>query len=110
MPLDTDIHVRLDVARSYDAAKRQATITLRAYIGDNFSNGSCGLSDFKDFSRDLSETCPVRAPTIEQAGIVINDVAGPALRNVYLGFSTARGASVNDNEAIHVRNLILRSQ
>ena len=110
MPFDTDIHVRLDVSRSYDAAKRQATLTLRAYVGDNFSTGNCGLADFKNFARDLSELCPIRTPTIEQNGITVNDIAGPALRNVYFGYSTARGASVNDNETIHIQNLILRSQ
>jgi hypothetical protein len=110
MPLDTDIHVRLDVGRSYDASKHQATVTLRAYIGDNFSTGNCGLADFKNFARDLSELCPSRTPTIEQNRIVVNDVAGPALRNIYFGYSTARGASVNDNETIHIQNLILRSQ
>jgi hypothetical protein len=110
MPLDTDIHVRLDVSRSYDAIKHQATVTLRAYIGDNFSTGNCGLADFKNFARDLSVLCPIRTPTIEQNGIVVNDVAGPALRNIYFGYSTARGSSSNDNETIHIQNLILRSQ
>jgi hypothetical protein len=110
MPFDTDIHVRLDVSRSYDAAKRQATLTLRAYVGDNFSTGSCDLSDFQNFSRDLSALCPIRTPTVEQNGIVVNDIAGPALSNVYFGYSTARGNSSNDNQAIHIRNLILRSQ
>ena len=110
MPLDTDIHVRLDVGRSYDASTHQATLTLRAYIGDNFSTGSCDLSDFQNFSRDLSVLCPIRTPTVEQSGIVVNDVAGPALRNVYFGYSTARGNSSSDNQAIHIRNLILRSQ
>lgn len=110
MPFDTDIHVRLDVSRSYDASKHQATLTLRAYVGDNFSTGNCGLADFKNFARDLSELCPIRTPTIEQNGIVVNDVAGPALRNIYFGYSTARGSSVNDNETIHIQNLILRSQ
>lgn len=110
MPLDTDIHVRLDVSRTYDAGKHQATLTLRAYMGDNFSTGNCGLADFKNLARDLSALCPTRTPTIEQNGIVVNDVAGPALRNVYFGYSTARGSSANDNETIHVQNLILRSQ
>ncbi len=111
MPLDTDIHVRLDVSRSYDAGKHQATVTLRAYIGDTFAlAGNCGLADFKNFSRDLSVLCPIRTPTIEQNGIVVNDVAGPALRNIYFGYSTSRGSSVNDNETIHIQNLILRSQ
>lgn len=110
MPFDTDIHVRLDVTRSYDASKHQATVTLRAYIGDNFSSGNCGLADFKNFARDLSVLCPIRTPTIEQNGIVVNDVAGPALRNIYFGYSTARGSSSNDNETIHIQNLILRSQ
>jgi hypothetical protein len=111
MPFDTDIHVRLDVSRSYDASKHQATLTLRAYIGNTFAlAGNCGLTDFQNFSRDLSALCPIRTPTIEQSGIVINDVAGPALRNIYFGYSTARGALTSDNETIHVQNLILRSQ
>lgn len=110
MPLDTDVHVRLDVSRRYDAIKHQATLTLRAYIGDNFSTGNCGLPDFKNFARDLSALCPIRTPTIEQNGIVVNDVAGPALRNIYFGYSTARGSSSNDNATIHIQDLILRSQ
>jgi hypothetical protein len=110
MPQDRDIHVRLDVNRSYDAARHQATLTLRAYIGDNFSADNCGLADFKNFARDLTVLCPIRTPTIEQSGIVINDVAGPALRDIYFGYSTARGSSLNDNETIHIKDLILRSQ
>ncbi len=81
MPLDTDIHVRLDVGRSYDASTHQATLTLRAYIGDNFSTGSCDLSDFQNFSRDLSVLCPIRTPTVEQSGISLeSDFCQTALR------------------------------
>lgn len=111
MPLDTDIHVRLDVSRSYDAARHQATLTLRAYIGDTFAlAGNCALTDFKNFSRDLSALCPIRTPSIEQNGVLVNDMAGPALRKVYFGYSTSRGSSSNDNETIFIRDLILRSQ
>lgn len=111
MPVDTDIHVRIDVNRNYDAARHQATLTLRAYMGDTFAlAGNCQLSDFQNFSRDLSVLCPIRTPTIEQDGIVVNDVAGPALANVYLGFTTARGSSSGDNQGIAISNLLLRSQ
>lgn len=111
MPTDTDIHVRIDLVRGYDAARHQATLTMKAYMGDTFAlAGNCGLADFKNFARDLSETCPLRSPTIEQDGIIVNDVAGPAMRNVYLGFTTARGAAASDNQTINVSNLILRSQ
>ena len=111
MPYDTTIHVRLDINRGYDASRRQATLTLRAYVGDTFAlSGNCALADFKNFARDLVELCPVRPPTVEQDGITVNDRAGPALANIYLGFTTARSAAAGDNETINIQNLILRSQ
>lgn len=110
-PLDTTIHVRLDITRSYDATRHQAVLTLKGYVGDTFALvGNCGQADFQNLARDLSELCPVRTPTIEQDGITVNDAAGPALANIYLGFTTARSASAGDNEIINIRNLILRSQ
>ena len=110
-PYDTTIHVRLDITRSYDALKHTATLTFKGYVGDTFDiSGNCVLADFKNFSRDLSELCPVRTPTIEQDGILFNDAAGPALESVYLGFTTARGTSSGDNETINIQNLIFRTQ
>ena len=111
LPTGTDIHVRLDIIRSYDTTRHQATLSLKAYIGDTFAlAGNCSLADFKNFSRDLSALCPVRTPTIEQSGVIINDVAGPALSKAYLGFTTARGSSDSDDQSITIQNLILRSQ
>jgi hypothetical protein len=111
MPYDTDINVRIDIVRSYDAAKHQATVTLKAYMGDTFAlTGNCVLSDFQNFSRDLSDLCPTRTPTLEQDGIVVNDVAGPALANIYLGFTTARSATASDNLGLSISDLLLRSQ
>lgn len=111
MPKDTDIHVRVDLKRSYDANRHQATLTVRAYAGDTFAlEGNCGLTDFKNFARDLAELCPLRTPTVEQSGIAVNDLAGPALAKIYFGFTTGRSSSANDNETIIVRNLILRAQ
>jgi len=111
MPADTDIHVRVDLIRTYDAIRHQANLTVKAYVGDTFAlTGNCVQTDFKNFARDLAELCPLRTPTIEQDGIIVNDVAGPALANIYLGFTTARGSSSSDNQLITIRNLILRSQ
>ena len=109
IPTGTTIHVRLDISRGYDASRRQATLTLRAYVGDTFT-GDCAQADFKNFARDLAELCPVRSPTVEQDGLVINDAAGPALAKIYLGFTTARRALASNNETINIQNLILRSQ
>lgn len=110
-PYDTLIHVRVDISRSYDALRHRATLTLRAYVGDTFHfSGNCELADFRNFARDLAELCPIRSPTIEQDGITINDAAGPALANIYLGFTTARSAAASDNELVNIQNLILRSQ
>ena len=111
MPADTDIHVRIDVARSHAPARRQATLTLRAYVGDSFAAaGNCVLNDFRNLARDIKALCPARAPTIAQDGIVIDDVAGPALANVYLGFTTARGTAAGDHQAIAISDLLVRSQ
>jgi len=111
MPTDTDIHVRVDLVRGYDATKHQATLTMKAYVGDTFAlTGNCGQTEFTNFARDLADLCPQRAATVAQDGIVINDVAGPALAQVYFGFTTGRGSSANDNETIILKNLILRSQ
>ena len=111
MPKDTDIHVRVDLKRGYDTSRRQATITMRTYAGDTFAlEGNCSQTDFKNFARDLAELCPLRTPTFEQNGIVVNDLAGPALGKIYFGFTTGRSASAGDNETIIIRNLILRTQ
>ena len=111
MPKDTDIHVRVDLKRGYDASRHQATITMRTYAGDTFAlEGNCSQTDFKNFARDLAELCPSRAPTFSQDGIAVNDLAGPALGKIYFGFTTGRSASAGDNETIIIRNLILRAQ
>ena len=111
MPKDTDIHVRVDLKRSYDASRHQSSVTVRAYAGDTFAlDGNCGLTDFKNFARDIAELCPLRTPTVEQSGIAVNDLAGPALAKIYFGFTTGRSASASDNETIIVKNLILRAQ
>lgn len=111
MPLTTDIHVRVDIVRGYDNTRRQATVSLKAYVGDTFDiSGNCLLSDFKNLALDIAKLCPTRTPTLAQNGITINDLAGPALANVFLGFTTARGVSSNDNQSVQIKNLILRSQ
>lgn len=111
MPGNTSIHVRIDVVRSYDSAAHRASLTVKTYIGDTFPLGDgCLLTDLKNLARDLSEICPLRTATLEQYGIPINDVAGPAMASVYLGFTTARNTSSNDNQTVNVSDLILRSQ
>jgi hypothetical protein len=179
MPLATDIHVRLDVSRSYDAARHQATLTLKAYVGDKFPGvsvsgatwlsgkatittatdhnvstgqyvtitgispagyngtyqvtkktsdsfeyalgtnpgsagsggtvGTCSLNHLQNLASDLSSLCPTRGATVAQDGIVINDVNGPALSGIYVGFTNSRGTSSNDNQDISITNLLLRS-
>jgi|GEM_PF-780430 len=105
------IHVRLDLSRSYSASAKQATVTLKAYMDNLFPVASvCSETDFQNLSRDLSFLCPSRTPTIEQDGVVINDVNGPALANIYIGFTTARGTSTADNQDISISNILLRSQ
>ncbi|MFA7282892.1 MAG: hypothetical protein WC100_22635, partial [Sterolibacterium sp.] len=111
LPTSTTIHVRLDLTRSYSASAKQATFTLKAYMDNLFPVASvCSASDFQNLSRDLSFLCPSRTPTIEQDSIVINDVSGPALANIYVGFTTARGTSTADNQNISISNILLRSQ
>jgi hypothetical protein len=109
--LTTDIHVRLDVARTYDPVRHQARVSLRAYIGDTFDiSGNCLYADFHNLSRDLSTLCPLRTPTVEQSGIIVNDAGGPAFSNFYLGFTNSRGNSTTNDQSVEIRNLILRSQ
>lgn len=114
---DGVIHVRLDVARRYDAANHQATLTLKAYVADRFGNydsatgmyNTCSIADFKNLSRDLSSLC-THGVSLRQEGIVMNDVSGPAMANVYLGFTNARGNAAGDNQNVVISNLLARSQ
>jgi hypothetical protein len=109
-PQDGVIHVRLDLARSYNASAHQASLTMKAYVADRFGfPNTCTVGDFKNLSRDLSEQCTQRV-SIEQDGIVINDVSGPALASVYFGFTAARGTSSGDNQNVVISNLLMRSQ
>ena len=58
--------------------------------------------------------CPLQSSNglhaVSKTGIVINDVSGPALSNIYIGFTTARGTASADNQNISIYNLLLRSQ
>lgn len=112
MPTSPDIiHVRLDLTRSYSASAHQATFTLKAYIDNLFPVASvCSDTDFKNLARDLSSWCPLRTPTIQQDNVVINDVSAPAMANIYIGFTTARGTSSSDNQDISIYDVLLRSQ
>ncbi|MBI3522963.1 MAG: hypothetical protein HY066_00330 [Betaproteobacteria bacterium] len=111
MPLASDIHVRLDISRTYDAMTKRATLTLKAYVDNQFPLAdACSYTDFQNLTRDLPVFCPSRAPTIEQDNIVINDVNGPALASIYVGFTTARGSGSSDNQDISISNLLMRSQ
>jgi hypothetical protein len=109
MPTATDIHVRLDLRRSYDAATRQATLHMKAYVG-NPTDFFCLTADFQNLARDLPEICAPPAATIEQSGVVINDVAGPALENVYLGFTNSRSSSSTTDQSVSITNVMFRSQ
>lgn len=111
LPTSSTIYVRLDLTRGYNASAKQATFTLKAYIDNLFPVASvCSAADFQNLSRDLSFLCPSRTPTIEQDGIVINDVSGPAMSSIYVGFTTARGSSTADNQNVSISNILLRSQ
>lgn len=114
VPYDADtqqsgvIHVRVDIARSYDPTTHRATLNMKAYIADTIPG--CFVSDFKNLSLELADICPSLSPTIEQVGIPINDVSGPALSNAYVGFTTSRTGAIGTNQEVVVSNLLLRSQ
>jgi hypothetical protein len=111
MPTGTDIHVRLDLKRSYDANSHQATLKMKAYVSSDPSGDFfCTTADFQNLARDLPEICPTPAATIEQSGVVINDVAGPAFANVYLGFTNSRGSTATTDQSISITNVMFRSQ
>lgn len=109
------IHVRVDIAKHYDAASQRGLYTLRAYIGDYLSplgiGGTCTVDDFMNLSRDLPSLC-LQTAKIEQHAVPIDDVAGlgEALAGIYVGFTTGRGTATADNQDIVVSNLLLRSQ
>lgn len=111
------IHVRLDIARRYSAAEGRATLRMKAYVADSFGNydaantvyNTCTVAEFKDLSRELADLC-TQGAALGQDGIVVGDVGGPALANVYLGFTTARGTAAGDDQNVVVSNLMTRAQ
>ena len=80
LPTGTDIHVRLDISRSYDSTNHVALLTLKAYVGDTFGSlpDTCNASDFQDLTEDLSSLCPFRSVTIEQDSIPVNALVTPS--------------------------------
>ncbi|HEY6898212.1 MAG TPA: hypothetical protein VI279_13200 [Rhodocyclaceae bacterium] len=113
---DGVIHVRLDIARSYNASSRQATLSMKAYIADTFdtlSGNTCSVDDYKNLSRNLSDLC-TQPIYIEQAGIPITDVysatSAAAMASVYLGFTNSRSTGSSDNQDVEISNLLVRSQ
>lgn len=77
LPLAADVHVRVDVTRSYDSASHRALLNIRTYVGDTFGElpDTCSASDFTDLTEDLSALCPNRIVTIEQDSVPIADLA-----------------------------------
>ncbi len=108
-PRNGVIHVRLDVSRSYDATSHLAILNLKAYMADTFgvASNTCAITDFMNLSQDLSSLC-TDSTFIERDGIPVMDAVGPALQNVYFGFTTSQG--YGDNQNVVISNLQLRSQ
>ena len=78
-PTATNIHVRLDLNRSYDATNHVAVLNMKAYIGDTFPLAdACGTTEFKNLSAELSALCPSRTVTLQQDAIPINALAALA--------------------------------
>jgi hypothetical protein len=107
LPVNTDIHVRLDLRRTHPAAAsaKQSEIQLQAYVVDRF--GDCQLADFQNLAADLSHLCKLAAKISDS--IVIDDSAtlGPAMQNVFVGF--AGGQSVASPQRITIADFLLRS-
>lgn len=105
LPINADIHVRLDLTRTYPSAPGQGQYQLQAYVAAQFLG--CQLTDFQNLSQDMSMLCKQAAKISDV--IVIDDIAGlgPAMQNVYVGFTTAQDAS--SPQQISISDLLIRS-
>ena len=75
-PLNTDIHVRIDISRRYDTTNRIAILDLKAYVGNSFPlDEVCDVSDFQNLSNDMAEICPSRTPSLQQDSVPIGALA-----------------------------------
>lgn len=108
LPVNTEIHVRLDLVRRYPvaaASTNQGEYQLRAYVASRF--GDCQLADFQNLAADLSHLCKQTEKISDT--LVIDDIAaiGPALQSVYAGFSG--GQSAASTQRISIADFMVRS-
>jgi hypothetical protein len=80
IPVNANVHVRLDITRSYDTVNHVAVLNMKAYIGDTFPSvappaHTCVVSDFQNMADDLSTLCPTRSITLQQDSIPVNAIA-----------------------------------
>lgn len=102
LPLDTDIHVRLEATKHREMAAPGSRLSLRAYVATVLGpeaalpsyQPTCSAEDFYNLALDLNELCAQRA-TIAQEHILMNDdpATGPVLANVIIGLTNAQNAS-----------------
>lgn len=80
LPTSTNIHVRLDISRSYDSTNHVALLNLKAYVGDTFGSApdTCSSSDFQDLTEDLADLCPYRTVTLQQDSIPVSALVAPS--------------------------------
>jgi hypothetical protein len=75
-PSSTNIYVRLDITRSYDATNRIAVLDVKTYVMDRVTVAdACTLSDLKNLARDMSVICPNLSPTLQQDSIPISNLS-----------------------------------
>jgi hypothetical protein len=109
LPLNTDIHVRIDIIKSHVGAT--ATYDLKAYVVS--APDSCAsIANLKNLSFDMDDLTCNPAPTISQDKILINDISGfgEAMSSVYVGFTNGQTNNVAGEQSITISNFLLRSQ
>jgi hypothetical protein len=128
IPNGTKVFVRLDIQRTYNSIAKQGNYNLQAYVVSGTLTGTslgfpplsssasgvlvtCSGSNFSDLTTDIatSTSCLFLNSnslssnlTYLSDSITINDVAGEALRRIYLGFTA--GQTVAAPESITVQN------
>ncbi|QDX81165.1 hypothetical protein B9N43_07880 [Denitratisoma sp. DHT3] len=120
LPLNTDIHVRLDVIKQHTAEPAHSRLTLRGYVATVFGMSAatasytptCGTGDFRNLALDLDDLCWQRK-SIEQIDIPVDDIPtiGEALAQVIVGFTNAQNAA-NDSgkQSVVISDFLLYSQ
>lgn len=114
LPLDTAIHVRVDITRRHSGAS--GTYHLAAYVvsapDPESVDGSCvTLSNLRNLSFDMESLgCP-HGPTVSQDGIVIDDISGvAALSSVYVGFTNGQRGTAAGQQSITLSDFMMRVQ